>query len=52
VIVVVVNAPDKSKGYYGTVVAAPAFRAIAETAIRVLRLAPDAMPAPLQIDGS
>jgi cell division protein FtsI/penicillin-binding protein 2 len=52
VILVVVDAPDKSKGYYGTVVAAPAFRAIAETAIRVLRLAPDAATAPMQIDGS
>ncbi len=52
VILVVVDAPDRSKGYYGTVVAAPAFRAIAETAIRVLRLAPDAPVAPRRIIGS
>ncbi len=52
VILVVVDNPDKSKGYYGTEVAAPAFRAIAETAVRVLRLAPDAQTAPLQIAGS
>ncbi len=52
VILVVVDSPDKSKGYYGTEVAAPAFRTIAETAIRVLRLAPDAVTAPVQINGS
>ncbi len=52
VILVVIDAPDKSKGYYGTEVAAPAFRTIAETAIRVLRLAPDAVAAPVQINGS
>jgi cell division protein FtsI (penicillin-binding protein 3) len=52
VVLVVVDNPDKSKGYYGTTVAAPAFRAIAETAIRVLRLAPYAPSAPLQVAGS
>jgi len=52
VILVVVDSPDKSKGYYGTEVAAPAFRTIAETAVRVLRLAPDAVTAPVQINGS
>lgn len=52
VILVVVDSPDKSKGYYGTEVAAPAFRTIAETAVRVLRLAPDAVAAPVQINGS
>ena len=52
VILVVVDSPDKSKGYYGTEVAAPAFRTIAETAVRVLRLAPDAVTAPVQINGT
>jgi len=52
VILVVIDAPDKSKGYYGSEVAAPAFRTIAEAAVRVLRLAPDAVAAPLQIIGS
>lgn len=57
VILVVVDAPDRRKGYYGTVVAAPAFRTIAETAIRALRIAPDAVApnavaAPVQINGS
>ena len=52
VVLVVVDAPDKSRGYYGTEVAAPAFRTIAETAIRVLRLAPDAYTASTQISGN
>ena len=52
VILVVIDAPDKRKGYYGSEVAAPAFRTIAETAVRVLRLAPDAVAAPVQIIGS
>ncbi len=46
VVLVVIDTPRK--GYYGTEVAAPAFRAIAETATRVLRLAPDAAAAPAQ----
>ncbi len=46
VVLVVIDTPRK--GYYGTEVAAPAFRAIAETAVRVLRLAPDAAAAPAQ----
>ncbi len=50
VVLVVIDAPRK--GYYGTEVAAPAFRTIAETAVRVLRLAPDAVVAPVQINGS
>ncbi len=52
VILVVIDAPDESKGYYGSEVAAPAFRTIAEAAVRVLRLAPDAVAAPVQIIGS
>lgn len=50
VVLVVVDAPRN--GYYGTAVAAPAFRSIAETAIRALRIAPDAVSAPVQINGS
>jgi cell division protein FtsI (penicillin-binding protein 3) len=50
VVLVVIDAPRK--GYYGSEVAAPAFRSIAETAVRVLRLRPDAMAAPQQITGS
>jgi len=50
VVLVVIDAPRK--GYYGTEVAAPAFRTIAETALRVLRLAPDAVAAPVQINGT
>ncbi|MGD8329713.1 MAG: penicillin-binding protein 2 [Acidobacteriota bacterium] len=50
VVLVVIDAPRK--GYYGTEVAAPAFRTIAETAVRVLRIAPDAVAAPVQINGS
>lgn len=50
VVLVVIDAPRK--GYYGSEVAAPAFRTIAEAAVRVLRLAPDAAAAPVQIIGS
>jgi len=50
VVLVVIDTPRN--GYYGTEVAAPAFRTIAETAVRVLRLAPDAVAAPVQINGS
>lgn len=50
VVLVVIDAPRK--GYYGSEVAAPAFRSIAETAVRVLRLRPDAVVAPRQITGS
>jgi cell division protein FtsI (penicillin-binding protein 3) len=51
VVLVVIDAPRR--GYYGTEVAAPAFRTIAETAVRVLRLAPDAVVAtPVQVSGS
>ena len=46
VVLVVIDTPRR--GYYGTEVAAPAFRAIAETATRVLRLVPDAAAAPAQ----
>jgi cell division protein FtsI (penicillin-binding protein 3) len=50
VVLVVIDAPRK--GYYGSEVGAPAFREIAETAVRVLRLAPDAVAAPVQVAGS
>ena len=50
VVLVVIDAPRK--GYYGSEVGAPAFREIAETAVRVLRLAPDAVVAPVQVAGS
>jgi cell division protein FtsI (penicillin-binding protein 3) len=50
VVLVVIDAPRK--GYYGSEVGAPAFREIAETAVRVLRLAPDAVIAPVQVAGS
>jgi cell division protein FtsI/penicillin-binding protein 2 len=50
VVLVTIDAPRK--GYYGSEVAAPAFRTIAEAAVRVLRLAPDTVVAPLQITGS
>jgi len=50
VVLVVIDAPRK--GYYGSEVAAPAFRSIAETAVRVLRLTPDAVAAPSRITGS
>ena len=49
VVLVMIDAPRK--GYYGSEVAAPAFRTIAETAVRVLRLPPDTAVAPLQITG-
>jgi cell division protein FtsI (penicillin-binding protein 3) len=50
VVLVVIDAPRK--GYYGSEVGAPAFREIAETAVRVLRLAPDAVATPVQVAGS
>jgi len=50
VVLVVIDSPRK--GYYGSEVAAPAFRSIAETAVRVLRLTPDAVAAPARITGS
>ena len=50
VVLVVIDAPRN--GYYGSEVAAPAFRTIAEAAVRVLRIAPDAVAAPVQITGS
>ena len=49
VVLVMIDAPRK--GYYGSEVAAPAFRTIAKAAVRVLRLAPDTVVAPLQITG-
>jgi cell division protein FtsI/penicillin-binding protein 2 len=42
VVLVMIDSPDPSRGYYGSEVAMPAFRQIAETAIRVLRIPPDA----------
>jgi cell division protein FtsI (penicillin-binding protein 3) len=50
VVLVVIDAPRR--GYYGSEVGAPAFREIAETAVRVLRLAPDAVAAPVRVAGS
>lgn len=49
VVLVEVDNPDRARGYYGSQVAMPAFRAIAEKAIHALRIPPDAsMPtAPL-----
>ncbi len=43
VVLVMIDSPDPSRGYYGSEVAMPAFRKIAETAIRVLRIPPDAV---------
>ena len=42
VVLVMIDSPDPSRGYYGSEVAMPAFRQIAEAAIRVLRIPPDA----------
>jgi len=41
VVLVMIDSPDPSRGYYGSEVAMPAFRKIAEAAIRVLRIPPD-----------
>lgn len=42
VILVEIDNPDRARGYYGSQVAMPAFRAIAEKAIHALRIPPDA----------
>ena len=47
VVLVMIDSPDPSRGYYGSEVAMPAFRQIAETAIRVLRIPPDAAAQPV-----
>lgn len=44
-IAVVVQEPDPAKGYYGGVVAAPVFRAVAEAGLRVLGRGPEAVAA-------
>jgi len=51
VVLVMIDSPDPSRGYYGSEVAMPAFRQIAETAIRVLRIPPDAA-APSMLAGA
>jgi cell division protein FtsI/penicillin-binding protein 2 len=51
VVLVMIDSPDPSRGYYGSEVAMPAFRQIAETAIRVLRIPPEAT-APLVLAGT
>ncbi len=43
VMVVMVDDPDKDKGYYGGVVAAPVFREVMTQALRLLDIAPDAV---------
>jgi membrane peptidoglycan carboxypeptidase len=45
-IIVVVDSPRSSRGYYGGVVAAPIFGRIAEASLRYLGIAPNVNPAP------
>lgn len=46
-VAVVIREPDVSKGYYGGVVAAPAFRQVAQSALHARRLVPAAPPSPV-----
>ncbi|MFQ5743572.1 MAG: peptidoglycan D,D-transpeptidase FtsI family protein [Acidobacteriota bacterium] len=50
VVLVMIEAP--TRGYYGSHVAAPAFRTIADTAIRTLRIPPDAPVPEMLVDGA